>query len=66
MGVPPIRYLNNYRIQCAKKLLIDSNFTIANIAESIGFINPNYFCRAFKRHNNGISPSEFRKNAGLN
>jgi YesN/AraC family two-component response regulator len=61
MKTPPITYLNRYRIRCAKRLLTETDFSIAQIAESVGFSGGNYFCRVFQKYNNGLSPSEFRK-----
>ena len=61
MGTPPIHYLNHYRIRCAKRLLIDSDFPIARIAESVGFSDSNYFCRVFQKYNRSSSPSAYRK-----
>ena len=61
MGIPPIRYLNHYRIQCAQRLLLEKNLTVTKIAEATGFIDPNYFCCVFQRYNEGLSPTEYRK-----
>ncbi|MBQ8431451.1 MAG: helix-turn-helix transcriptional regulator [Clostridia bacterium] len=61
LGCPPIHYLNRYRIQCAKKLLDTTDYSVGQIAESVGFANGNYFCRVFQKQNFGISPSEYRK-----
>ena len=61
MGIPPIRYLNQYRIQCAQRLLLEENLTVTKIAEATGFIDPNYFCCVFQRFSGGFSPTEYRK-----
>ena len=61
MGIPPIRYLNQYRIQCAQRLLLEENLTVAKIAEATGFLDPNYFCCVFQRYSEGLSPTEYRK-----
>ena len=61
MGIPPIRYLNQYRIQCAQRLLLEENLTVTKIAEATGFIDPNYFCCVFQRFSGGLSPTEYRK-----
>jgi AraC-like DNA-binding protein/mannose-6-phosphate isomerase-like protein (cupin superfamily) len=44
----------------AKYLLYQTNFTINEIANQIGYNDPSYFSRIFKKHE-GISPVEFRK-----
>lgn len=61
MGIPPIRYLNQYRIQCAQRLLLEENLTVAKIAEATGFLDSNYFCCVFQRYSEGLSPTEYRK-----
>lgn len=61
MGIPPIRYLNQYRIQCAQRLLLEESLTVTKVAEATGFIDPNYFCCVFQRYSEGLSPTEYRK-----
>lgn len=60
-GVSPIQYLNAYRIHCAKKLLLEDNIPINAVALACGFTTHNYFCAVFRKHNNGLSPLEYRK-----
>ena len=62
VGEPPMKYLNFYRIRCARRLLLNSNFSIGQIAASVGFSDSNYFCRVFQRFNDGVSPLQYRKN----
>ena len=62
VGQTPMKYLNAYRVKCARKLLKNSNFPISQIAASVGFSDPNYFCRVFQRFNDGVSPLQYRKN----
>ena len=51
-----------YRIQCAKKILKDTNYSISKIAEAVGISGGDYFCRVFRKYNGGISsPTEYRK-----
>ncbi|MBQ8309504.1 MAG: helix-turn-helix transcriptional regulator [Clostridia bacterium] len=59
--VSPVKYLNYLRCEQAKNLLLTSNLSIKEISESIGFSDPLYFSRAFKK-SVGISPLEYRKN----
>ena len=61
MGIAPIRYLNSYRIQCAKRLLTEQNLPVNQTAESVGFSDPNYFCCVFQRFSDGMSPLEYKK-----
>lgn len=58
MGVSPHEYLARIRIEKAKKLLQNSDFSIAEVAEKTGFSGQNYFSRAFKRFT-GKTPREF-------
>lgn len=54
-------YLNQYRINIAKKLLIDEPLTqINDIAERVGFTNVVTFNRVFKRYEM-MAPGEYRK-----
>ena len=55
----PIKYINFIRITQAENMLKSSNCSIAEISESVGFNDPFYFSRIFKK-SFGISPSEFR------
>jgi len=61
----PINYLNSYRIKCAKKMLHETDLSIAEIAEAVGFSGGDYFCRVFRKYSNGTSPSEYRKKVVL-
>ena len=59
-GVSPIHYLNGVRLQAAAGLLLSSKFTLAEIAEQIGFCDAYYLSKLFKKAY-GISPREYRK-----
>lgn len=60
-GTSPIRYLNRYRIQCAKRLLTETDLSVHTISDMVGFSNPNYFCCVFQRFCDGVSPLSYRK-----
>lgn len=48
------------RIICeASRRLIHSSIPIEDLSDALGYKNPSYFCRAFKRQN-GISPLQYR------
>jgi len=55
-----VEYLNRVRIENAKKMLSDSDVSIKEICYSVGFSDPNYFSRAFKKYE-GVTPSEFKE-----
>lgn len=53
-------YLNYLRIMKAKELLNSSNKTVSAISYEVGFNDPAYFDRVFKKEV-GMSPGKFRK-----
>ena len=63
MGMPPMAYLLQLRIQRAAALLRDSALTITEIAYEVGFNDSNYFTRQFKKHFNQ-TPKQYRTKAG--
>lgn len=54
-----IDYLTNIRLQKAKELLLDGTIPLKEIALTIGYKDPNYFSRVFKKEV-GMSPREYR------
>lgn len=59
-GYTIFAFLEKYRIEKGKQLLDSKQFTITEIAESLGFCNSFYFSKVFKKHEH-ITPSEYRK-----
>ena len=57
-SVPPAKYIQNYRIEKAKELLVNSTGSIEDIATAVGFANSSYFCKVFKS-TVGLTPTEF-------
>ena len=53
-------YINNFRINKAKDLLVNTSLKASEIGELVGYSNKNYFYRKFKSIV-GITPSEWRK-----
>ena len=53
-------YLQDIRINNAKKLLAESNLTIAETAQRVGYRDPKHFAKIFKKTCK-IKPNEFRK-----
>lgn len=58
-GVNFIKYLTNVRMEHAKELLRTTDLTSAQIAERVGFLDPNYFSVVFKK-TCGMTPREYR------
>lgn len=61
MGISPINYLINKRIEESKNLLSTTNYSIRDISSIVGFSNSSYFSQMFKKIT-GISPKDFRSN----
>lgn len=59
-GITIQDYINAYRIAKAKELLKNPAYTMAAIAEKVGYENDSYFSRVFKRLE-GTSPSDYRR-----
>lgn len=58
-GISPLKYLNAYRIEKAKKLLVGGE-SVTGTAMEVGITNPVYFAELFHRYT-GLSPSAFKK-----
>jgi AraC-like DNA-binding protein len=58
MGVTPNEYLTRYRISQACALLSGSALPISSVASSVGYEDPLYFSRVFKRVT-GCSPRDY-------
>lgn len=60
-GVSPGKYLRELRIsQACRLLMTNSDHTLQEIAEMVGYSNNNYFGKVFKAEK-GISPDKYRK-----
>lgn len=60
-------FLNSYRVKAAEEMLLDpaaGDFSILEIAHEAGFNSKSAFNAAFQRHR-GMTPTEFRKSAGI-
>ncbi|MCK9479116.1 MAG: AraC family transcriptional regulator [Firmicutes bacterium] len=58
-GAAPMEFLFKIKIDKARGLLIDSSLNIGEIASVLGYDNPLYFSRVFKKAV-GMSPSKYR------
>ena len=53
-------YLDKVRIEKAKELLSDRQYRVYEISDRVGYKNPDYFYKKFKKYV-GITPAEYRK-----
>ena len=60
IGVNYIDFLTECRIEKAKQLMSSSNKSIKEISYEVGYHDPNYFSKVFKKLTN-VSPKEFQK-----
>jgi len=59
LGLPLWEYINRYRVTQAKELLSQTDHSVAYIASLVGFEDPAYFSRVFRRYV-GQSPRAYR------
>lgn len=63
-GKSLVSYINDYRIEKAKSLLLSSDLSVTDVALSVGFNNTSYFIKKFKEAGN-VSPYKFKINRQL-
>lgn len=59
-GCTPNNYLNEARMNHARRMLDSGHTNISEIAYQCGYSDPKYFSRSFKK-SMGITPSEYLK-----
>lgn len=62
IGKTPIEYINGLRVNRAMRLLSETDKSMSEISEEIGFCNANYFHKIFKQYMD-LSPLAYRKNS---
>lgn len=60
VGVPPLRYLGQFRLDRVRELLLTTELSMDQIARRTGFADPAYLSRAFRRAE-GVSPTAYRR-----
>ena len=60
VGMSPIEYLTQMRVQNALTLLKQTTLCVGEIARQCGYTDPNYFSRLIRRHA-GYPPLHFRR-----
>lgn len=58
MGIPPMQFLNHLRIEKAKEFLTANSMSVATVARLVGYEDPLYFSRVFRK-STGIAPHMF-------
>lgn len=61
-GISPINYQISLRIKESRYLLRETNMSLSQIAQVLGFSSASYFSQSFRR-SEGISPMEYRNSA---
>jgi len=59
-GASPINYMINRRIEESKYLLTETDLSLSQISQLLGFSSPSYFSQVFRR-TQSISPMEYRQ-----
>jgi len=59
-GMSPQAYILHIKLRRAKQLLEEQEYTVAEIAERLGFSSASYFCKLFKAKT-GTSPYQYQK-----
>ena len=65
VGESPQKTHTRFRIEMAEKLLVDQHLSVAEVAHQIGYSDPYYFSRVFKKMT-GHRPSRYRLIFGEN
>lgn len=61
-GVSYSTYLTTYRLTRARELICTTDLKMAEVARQVGYENPSYFSRLYKKHM-GLSPEQERRAA---
>ncbi|PKR55737.1 AraC family transcriptional regulator [Thalassospira marina] len=59
VGMPPLTYVQNWRMRLARRALRDRDIPVSSLAMELGYQSESAFSNAFKRHS-GRSPKQFR------
>lgn len=65
LNITPLQYLIQYRVSIAANLITSTNLPITEICMNVGFENPSYFSKTFKKLMS-YSPSSYRTKSKIN
>lgn len=65
MKMPLFDFILEYRIEKSLNYLVNSNYSIQDIAFNVGFNDSNYYSKVFNKIN-GCSPTKYRRNVTVN
>ena len=60
LGLTFVNYLTIVRMEEAKRLLLETDQTVSRIADAVGYQDPSYFTKVFKKME-GQTPTQFRR-----
>ena len=60
VGMPPMHYVTEWRMQQARRLLRETRLPVEQVAEEAGYASVPAFSRAFKK-TTGLSPGSARR-----
>ena len=63
MGVPFNVYLNKFRVERSKALLLSDRLSIQDVCDAVGYTDQSYFVKVFKKYA-GVTPGSYRKKQG--
>ena len=59
-----VEYLTRIRMDRARELLTTTEYSMKEICSMVGYADPNYFSRSFKK-NVGVTPTEYKQLQGM-
>lgn len=59
-GLNPIRWLEERRMEAARQYMTGTNKTVGEIAAAVGYVDPFYFSRVFRKYY-GHAPRDYRR-----
>ena len=61
-GVTVMDYITSLRVDEAKKMLIETDLSVGEISEAVGFSDTSYFSKVFLK-SAGLTPTQYRRNS---